>query len=122
MKATGSGTRRQIAGLVERAPDAGVAAPGAQPAESDQRRDACDHGGFGLGDHRTRGEFVLLVHPQAAVEDDGGIAATTLQTLDLLLAELPVKTAVKLCAEITGSPRNALYQAALARKQGAADD
>ena len=74
------------------------------------------------GAHRTRGEFVLLVHPQAAVEDDGGIAATTLQTLDLLLAELPVKTAVKLCAEITGSPRNALYQAALARKQGAADD
>lgn len=72
--------------------------------------------------HRTRGEFVLLVHPQAAVENDGGIAATTLQTLDLLLAELPVKTAVKLCAEITGSPRNALYQAALARKQGAADD
>jgi 16S rRNA (cytidine1402-2'-O)-methyltransferase len=74
------------------------------------------------GAHRTRGEFVLLVHPQAAVEDDGGIAATTLQTLDLLLAELPVKTAVKLCAEIMGSPRNALYQAALARKQGAADD
>ena len=55
MKAAGSGTRRQIARLVERAPDAGVAAPRAQPAESDQRRDACDHGGFRLGDHRMRG-------------------------------------------------------------------
>jgi 16S rRNA (cytidine1402-2'-O)-methyltransferase len=73
------------------------------------------------GAHRTRGEFVLLVHPQAAV-DDGGIAAATLRTLDLLLAELPVKTAVKLCAEITGEARNALYQAALARKESPADD
>ena len=69
------------------------------------------------GAHRTRGEFVLLVHPQAPAADDGGIDATALRTLDLLLAELPVKSAVKLCAEITGSPRNALYQAALARRQ-----
>lgn len=69
------------------------------------------------GTHRTRGEFVLLVHPQAPAEDDGGIDAAALRTLDLLLAELPVKSAVKLCAEITGSPRNALYQAALARRQ-----
>jgi 16S rRNA (cytidine1402-2'-O)-methyltransferase len=74
------------------------------------------------GAHRTRGEFVLLVHPQAAAEDDGGIRAATLRTLDLLLAELPVKTAVKLCAEISGEPRNALYQAALARRQSQADD
>jgi 16S rRNA (cytidine1402-2'-O)-methyltransferase len=68
------------------------------------------------GAHRTRGEFVLLVHPQAAA-DSGAFDATTLRTLDLLLAELPVKTAVKLCADITGAPRNALYQAALARRQ-----
>jgi 16S rRNA (cytidine1402-2'-O)-methyltransferase len=74
------------------------------------------------GAHRTRGEFVLLVHPQSAVEVEGGIGAATLRTLDLLLAELPVKSAVKLCAEITGEPRNALYQAALARKQGPAGD
>jgi 16S rRNA (cytidine1402-2'-O)-methyltransferase len=38
--------------------------------------------------------------------------------LDLLLAELPLKTAVRLCAEITGAPRNALYQSALQRKRG----
>jgi 16S rRNA (cytidine1402-2'-O)-methyltransferase len=36
--------------------------------------------------------------------------------LKLLLAELPVKTAVKLAAEITGAPRNDLYQAALDMK------
>ncbi|OOG80505.1 16S rRNA (cytidine(1402)-2'-O)-methyltransferase [Hydrogenophaga sp. A37] len=73
------------------------------------------------GAHRTRGEFVLLVHPQAAV-DSGAFDAATLRTLDLLLAELPVKTAVKLCADITGAARNALYQAALARRQASAEE
>jgi len=68
--------------------------------------------------HRTRGEFVLLVHPQAARSDEG-VDASALRTLDLLLAELPVKTAVRLCADITGQPRNALYEAALARRKGA---
>lgn len=74
------------------------------------------------GAHRTRGEFVLLVHPATVGDADGGMDETTLRTLDLLLAELPVKTAVKLCAEISGAPRNALYQAALARRQGAQED
>jgi 16S rRNA (cytidine1402-2'-O)-methyltransferase len=73
--------------------------------------------------NRTRGEFVLLVHPQpAAAEAEGSVDATALRTLDVLLKELPLKTAVKLCAEITGQPRNALYDAALARRQGGSDD
>jgi 16S rRNA (cytidine1402-2'-O)-methyltransferase len=72
--------------------------------------------------NRTRGEFVLLVHPQpAAAEAEGSVDAAALRTLDVLLKELPLKTAVKLCAEITGQPRNALYDAALARRQGAGD-
>jgi 16S rRNA (cytidine1402-2'-O)-methyltransferase len=50
------------------------------------------------------------------------VDATALRTLDVLLKELPLKTAVKLCAEITGQPRNALYDAALARRQGGSDD
>ncbi|MFP8779733.1 16S rRNA (cytidine(1402)-2'-O)-methyltransferase [Hydrogenophaga sp. RWCD_12] len=74
------------------------------------------------GPHRTRGEFVLLVHPQAAADSEDDIDSATLRTLDLLLAELPVKTAVKLCAEISGAPRNALYQAALARRQDLQED
>lgn len=62
---------------------------------------------------RVRGEFALVLHPLAQVVDD----QEPLRVLRLLLAELPVKTAVRLAAEITGSPRNALYQAALEMKQ-----
>ena len=39
--------------------------------------------------------------------------------LQLLLAELPLKTAVKLAADITGAPRNELYEAALQLKKDA---
>ena len=64
--------------------------------------------------HRTRGEFVLLVHPeQAKASDNHALSATELHTLKLLLTELPLKTAVKLCAQITGLPRNTVYAAAL---------
>ena len=61
---------------------------------------------------RLRGEFALVLHPapQAAAADDGG------RVLKLLLAELPLKTAVKLAAEITGASRNELYDAALKLK------
>ena len=60
-----------------------------------------------------RGEFVLVVHdqPVAAAQGEGE------RILRCLLAELPVKTAVKLAAEISGEPRNALYERALALKQ-----
>jgi 16S rRNA (cytidine1402-2'-O)-methyltransferase len=61
---------------------------------------------------RLRGEFALVLHPapQAVAADDGG------RVLKLLLAELPLKTAVKLAAEITGASRNELYDAALKLK------
>ena len=39
------------------------------------------------------------------------------RVLQLLLAELPLKTAVKLAADITGAPRNELYDAALQLKK-----
>jgi 16S rRNA (cytidine1402-2'-O)-methyltransferase len=61
---------------------------------------------------RSHGEFALVVHPQPVV-DTGGEG---LRVLKLLLAELPVKTAVKLAAEISGASRNELYDAALRLK------
>lgn len=72
--------------------------------------------------HRTRGEFVLMVHPQAATTDDDALSTAALRTLDLLLAELPLKTAVRLSADISGEPRNALYHAALARRSARSSD
>jgi len=39
------------------------------------------------------------------------------RVLRLLLAELPLKTAVKLSAEITGQARNTLYELALRLKK-----
>ncbi len=58
---------------------------------------------------RLRGEFVLVLHPNQVVSgvDD------KLRVLSLLLDELPLKTAVSLTAQITGAPRNALYDMAL---------
>ena len=66
---------------------------------------------------RSRGEFALVLHgvAQSTASDDGE------RVLRLLLAELPVKTAVKLAAEITGAPRNALYEQALKLKSADAD-
>ena len=70
--------------------------------------------------HRARGEFVLVVHalaPEAA--RDEGLPGEVMKVLRALLAELPVKQAVGLAATITGAPRNALYEAALALRNDA---
>ncbi|WP_291023756.1 16S rRNA (cytidine(1402)-2'-O)-methyltransferase [Hydrogenophaga sp.] len=67
--------------------------------------------------HRTRGEFALLVHPRERDTDNGGaLPEAALRVLDRLLVDLPLKAAVKAAADITGAPRNALYDAALARR------
>jgi 16S rRNA (cytidine1402-2'-O)-methyltransferase len=63
--------------------------------------------------NRLRGEFVLVLHP-AQTETHTG---PDTRVLKLLLAQLPLKTAVKLAADITGEPRNALYELALGLKE-----
>lgn len=74
---------------------------------------------FAADAHRLRGEFVLVVRgaPVRAAHEDIGIEVE--RVLDLLLAELPLKSAVRLAAEITGAPKKALYGRALARQSEA---
>jgi 16S rRNA (cytidine1402-2'-O)-methyltransferase len=62
---------------------------------------------------RLRGEFVLVLH-DAPVDDATGEG---LRVLQLLLPELPLKTAVKLAAEISGESKNTLYDLALSLKK-----
>lgn len=62
--------------------------------------------------NQQRGEFVLLVEPAPAVEV-AGIGEDAERVLKSLLAELPLKQAVKLATEITGLKKNALYERAL---------
>ncbi|MDP3514835.1 MAG: 16S rRNA (cytidine(1402)-2'-O)-methyltransferase [Sulfuritalea sp.] len=63
--------------------------------------------------NHQRGEFVLVVSAPLPRE---GMDAETERVLAALLAELPVKQAAKLAAEITGQPKNALYARALELK------
>jgi 16S rRNA (cytidine1402-2'-O)-methyltransferase len=66
-------------------------------------------------DDHHRGEFVLLV--EGCAEDAVQPEDESLRVLELLLDELPLKQAVKLAAEITGTRKNALYQRALELKK-----
>jgi 16S rRNA (cytidine1402-2'-O)-methyltransferase len=65
-----------------------------------------------------RGEFVLVVEGAPATAIDN---AESDRVLALLLEELPVKSAARLAAAITGGSKNALYDRALAMKS-ARDD
>jgi 16S rRNA (cytidine1402-2'-O)-methyltransferase len=68
--------------------------------------------------NRGRGEFVLVLHalPVAAATGVDELGASALHTLQVLLRELPLKQAVAMAAEISGAPRNALYERALVLK------
>lgn len=68
--------------------------------------------------NRLRGEFALVLHPAPAAVEAGQDS----RILKLLLEQLPLKTAVKLAADITGEPRNALYELALSIKGSSAED
>ncbi|HGM5583116.1 TPA: 16S rRNA (cytidine(1402)-2'-O)-methyltransferase [Pseudomonas putida] len=67
--------------------------------------------------NQQRGECVVLVAGWSAPQDDQAISSDALRVLDLLLAELPLKRAAALAAEITGVRKNLLYQAALDKQK-----
>jgi 16S rRNA (cytidine1402-2'-O)-methyltransferase len=64
-------------------------------------------------DNRQRGEFVVTVSGPPPRQ---GLDTEVERVLGIMLAELPVKQAAKLTAEITGAAKNALYQRALELK------
>ena len=74
--------------------------------------------GWLAGDpNRQRGEFVVVLHalPVTEVDTESTRHDAMLRTL---MAALPLKQAVALTAELSGAPRNALYERALALKAG----
>ncbi|MCK7543860.1 16S rRNA (cytidine(1402)-2'-O)-methyltransferase [Marinobacter bryozoorum] len=65
--------------------------------------------------HSGKGEYVVMVggSPSAG---QARVAVDADRVLSLLVPELPLKKAVKVAAELTGVPRNELYQRALELK------
>jgi len=66
--------------------------------------------------NQQRGECVLVVGGWQAPQGDEAVDANARRVLQLLLAELPVKRAAAVAAEITGVRKNLLYQLALQDK------
>ncbi len=73
---------------------------------------------FAGNSQRTRGEFALVVHAQTI---ERNADADHDRLLKILMQELPLKTAVKVAAEISGAAKNSLYDRALELKQASAD-
>jgi 16S rRNA (cytidine1402-2'-O)-methyltransferase len=67
--------------------------------------------------HREKGEYVVLLEGATEAEDAGDAEAERILTL--LVAELPLKQAAALTAQITGRKKNALYERALQMKADA---
>lgn len=61
---------------------------------------------------RCQGEMVLMIAP-AAPKADEAVSEDVQRTLKILLAELPLKQAAALAAQIHNEKKNALYQLAL---------
>jgi 16S rRNA (cytidine1402-2'-O)-methyltransferase len=66
--------------------------------------------------NQQRGEFVLLVET-APVKEAAAVHEEAARVLQLLLAELPLKQAVKLATDITKLKKNDLYEYALQLKE-----
>ncbi len=67
---------------------------------------------LGAKPQRERGEFVVVIHPTEVAAQDNADGELQ-RILGLLLAELPLKSAVKLACDITGEAKNRVYDLAL---------
>jgi len=70
---------------------------------------------FEADPNRLKGEFVLLLSAPPA---RAGLPPEAERVLGLLLGEMPLKSAARLAAEITGANRKQLYQRALEIREG----
>ncbi len=68
--------------------------------------------------NRSRGEFVVVVHPAPLVQDTD---AMTHKLLEQLLATVPLKSAVRITADVTGASKNELYGKALQMRNAQGD-
>jgi len=66
--------------------------------------------------HGTRGEFVVMVRGAPPSDEAAATALDADRLLALLIAELPVKKAARIVAEVSGVGKNELYQRALELK------
>jgi 16S rRNA (cytidine1402-2'-O)-methyltransferase len=71
--------------------------------------------------HRRKGEFVLVLHAQPAEIGASDALARAEPALRALMEALPLKQAVNLATQLTGAPRNSLYERALALRQQGED-
>ena len=114
-----------LAGLADAAPQRGVTVCRelTKQFESITTQPAADLPAWlAADDNRSRGEFVLVLHavPVVAVAPGAdGLSTEAERLLGPLLRELPLKQAVALAAELSGAPRNALYERALALRRAA---
>ena len=72
---------------------------------------------FILADNnQQKGEFVIIIEPEVIVTDENNITIEQINTLKLLLTELPPKKAVNLTHKLTGGNKDLLYKYTLENK------
>lgn len=67
--------------------------------------------------NQQRGECVVLVAGWTAPVSDEAVSTEVMRILNVLLAEMPLKRAAAVAAEITGVRKNLLYQVALEKQK-----
>ena len=60
--------------------------------------------------NQQRGEIVLMCHGHRSAKDDAEIPTEVINTLNLLVEELPLKKAAAIAGQIYGLKKNALYK------------
>ena len=70
------------------------------------------------GAHHRKGEFVIVVGAARAVAHRAADLSRAVDTMTILLAELPVKRASKIAARLLNLPANELYEIGLRIQRG----